>query len=105
VLLPVRQLLGAGRNDSVVKAGHGDVTVAVLELPDDPGEGVDGVRRNTSKPARVQVDCGAAGVELEVEESAEGSRERGIAVLVEPAVPNEYRVGLELRPVRPQIFG
>src|SRR5450759_2389504 len=99
LLLPVRELFRGGPDDRVVEARDRDVAVAILQLSDDAGQGVDRVGCDAAVDARVQVDGGAGGVQLDVEQPSKGGGQGRVAVFVEAAVPDQHRVGLEARSV------
>ena len=71
------------------------MSVTVLQLADDAGQRVDRVGRHAAVHARMQVDGGAAGVELYIKETAQGGREGGVAVFIQAAVPDQHRIRLE----------
>src|SRR4029077_21019291 len=96
-LSPGRKLFVARRSHRVVEARDVDPAVATLQIGEDMSQRVDGIGCDATERAGVQVDGRATGMELDVQESPQRRRERGMALLVHAAVPNEDRVGPELR--------
>ena len=92
-------------DDAVVEAGDRDVTVAVLQLPHDPGRArcVDRVGRDPAVRAGMQVDGRALSMQLHVQKAAQRGRQRRVPLLVETAVPDEDGVGLEPRAVGAEV--
>ena len=68
----------------------------IFELTDHVRERVDRVRRDSAVGSRVEVNGGALGVQLDVEQTAECCSDCRMPVLVHAAVPDQDRVGLQL---------
>src|SRR5207248_4244641 len=96
LLTPDRQLFFSWRLDRGVEPRDGDVAVPVLQLADDTGERVDGIRGDTAVQTRMQVDRRTRRMQLHVQQPAKPREKDRPELLVEAPVPHHDRVGLQL---------
>src|SRR3974390_732581 len=93
---PGLEFVVSGLLYGIVEAGDEDVTVGVFQLTEDLDETEDRVRSGATVHAGVQIDLGAFGFDLGVEQAAQADAERGNVGRKQLGVGDQGEVGLQL---------
>src|SRR5438046_2642580 len=93
-----------GRPDPRFSTRTSTPAVAILELGDDPGEGVRRVLDDSAEPARVDVERAAPDIDLGVEQASQAEREGRLVALEEGGVRDDHGITGDAIAVRREPF-